>query len=52
MCDETFELIEEIEGVIAHYERLKNVGFKHPDSWRLENIVSDIQALIEERRAR
>lgn len=42
-----FEIFEKIEGVIAEYERLKQLGFKHDDKWRLENIVADILAIKE-----
>lgn len=42
------EISEGIENIIAEFERLKAVGFKHDDKWRFENLVSDIRDFMKE----
>lgn len=43
-----FEIFEEIESIIEHYERLKRLGFQHDDKWRFDNLVSDIRDFMKE----
>lgn len=42
------EMSEGIENIIAEFERLKAVGFKHDDKWRFDNLVSDIRDFMKE----
>lgn len=42
------EISEGIENIIAEFERLKAVGFKHDDKWRFDNLVSDIRDFMKE----
>lgn len=44
----TREISEGIENIIAEFERLKAVGFKHDDKWRFDNLVSDIRDFMKE----
>lgn len=43
---DAYDIAEEIEQVLDYYSQLKVKGYKHSDTWHLENVTSDIRAII------